>query len=90
MEGGGEGGRDFVFSQIEHACMVRTGHWKLVDHTDDRSELYHLATDPDERENLFGRPEHAEVERDLLLKMMQVLGTHRREGFDRGRNGFFG
>ncbi len=82
--------RDFAFSQIEHAYMVRTAEWKLVYHTADRSELYHLAADPGERVNLFGRPECREVERDLLLKMVQVLGACRREGFNRGKNGYFG
>ena len=82
--------RDVVFSQIEHATMVRTAEWKLVYHTDDVSELYRLTTDPGERENLFGRPEHCEIERDLLLNMVHVLGVYRREGFNLGKNGYFG
>lgn len=90
IDGTGEHPREYVFSQIEHASMVRTDAWKLVHHTDDRCELYHLAADPGERQNLFGSPGTREIERDLLLKMMQTLGTHRREGFNPGSNGFFG
>lgn len=82
--------RKFVFSQIEHAYMIRSEDWKLVVHTEDISELYHLATDPGEHQNLFGRPEWQAVERDLLLHLVQVLGTHRRQGFHCGKNGFFG
>lgn len=90
LAGEGAAARDCVFSQIEHAYMVRTTEWKLVVHTDDVSELYHLATDPGERENLYGRPETGAVERDLLRRIVQVLGTHRREGFNIGRNAYFG
>jgi len=82
--------RSFVFSQIEHAYMVRTTDWKLVVHTADPSELYHLAADPGEHVNRFGDPSCLAVERELLLHLVQTLGTSRRQGFHLGKNGFFG
>lgn len=90
IEGDPTTARDFVFSQIEHAYMVRTKEWKLVYHTEDVHELYHLARDPGEHVNLFGRPEVAAIERELLMNIVQVLGTHRRQGFNRGKAGWFG
>lgn len=79
-----------MFSQIENAYMVRTRNWKLVYHTDEKSELYNLESDPGEHTNLFGKPESLDIERRLLMKMMDILGKHRRTGFNRGRNSFFG
>lgn len=73
---------------ISSLAVSLTGIWKLVYHTDDMHELYHLARDPDEHENLFGRPEVAAIERDLLMKIVNTLGTHRRQGFNRGSNSF--
>ncbi len=90
LQGDATDARHFVFSQIEHAYMVRTADWKLVVHTEDRSELYHLAEDPAEQVNRFGDPSCLAVERELLLQVMQTLGTYRRQGFHRGKNGFFG
>nr|WP_298894702.1 sulfatase [uncultured Altererythrobacter sp.] len=41
---------------------ARNGDWKLIlnDHDEGRPELYNLASDPDENDNLAGDPEHAE------------------------------
>lgn len=46
--------------------MVRTKEWKLVWFMDERVEdkngaLYNLKDDPEEQENLYGRPEYADV-----------------------------
>lgn len=41
---------------------ARNGDWKLIlnDYDEGRPELYNLASDPDENDNLAGDPEHAE------------------------------
>jgi choline-sulfatase len=56
-------------------AMIRRGHWKLTYGyvPDDRPqlELYDLARDPGELENLAGRPEHAAVERALIGRLLE-------------------
>ena len=51
--------------------MMRTDRWKLVLHlnTPEQNELYDMASDAGESTNLFGRPEHAEVIRELTAKI---------------------
>jgi arylsulfatase A-like enzyme len=45
---------------------VRTRDWKYVENLrDETDELYHVAEDPHEMENLSGNPEHADVESRL-------------------------
>lgn len=46
--------------------MIRKGDWKLDFDMQGRGQLYNLAVDPVELKNLFGSPETAEIERELL------------------------
>jgi len=50
---------------------VRTERWKLIHYYDnpEEFELYDLANDPDERDNLHGKAEHAELEKKLLARI---------------------
>ncbi len=41
----------------------------------DPDQLYDLEADPEERTNLFGQPEHAEVAADLKARLEQYLST---------------
>jgi arylsulfatase A-like enzyme len=51
------------------ATMTFDGRWKLVlYHSHGIGELFDLETDPGEFDNLFGRPELAEVQADLVLR----------------------
>jgi arylsulfatase A-like enzyme len=45
---------------------IRTGEWKYICHRDGQDELYHLAEDPGERENLM-------AEMEDLVKELKVL-----------------
>jgi len=48
---------------------VRTSRWKLNVYLAGGRELYDLEGDPDERRNLSGDPQWAELERDLLERL---------------------
>jgi choline-sulfatase len=73
---------DCVCSEIEHvdrrATMVRTDRHKLVVDADGNAlQLFDMEADPQEMENLVGRPEHAATERELREAL---LGWHLRTG----------
>lgn len=67
LDGGG-GGRDAVLSQIAGFTMVADGRFKLVVHNATRRPqvLYDLDADPDERDDVLGRPELGPVVEDLV------------------------
>jgi arylsulfatase A-like enzyme len=65
--------RDAVTCATVRGMMVRTERHKLwYDHRSRDGELYDLATDPDELENLYDRPEHAELRRQLFERMLHA------------------
>ncbi|HTV42777.1 MAG TPA: sulfatase-like hydrolase/transferase [Candidatus Sulfotelmatobacter sp.] len=49
---------------------LRKGDWKLVFNARGVGELYHLASDPAELRNLFGLPEYARQQMELLQDML--------------------
>ncbi|MGH7940825.1 MAG: sulfatase family protein [Limisphaerales bacterium] len=49
---------------------LRKGDWKLIFDAQARGELYHLASDPAELRNLFGLPEYARRQMELLADML--------------------
>lgn len=53
--------------------MVRQGEWKLIvplaRSRSGRPELYHVVRDPDEQNNLYGKPEAAEAQQRLTALM---------------------
>jgi choline-sulfatase len=55
--------------------MVRTNTHKLIHRTADTCELYDMAGDPQELRNLHGRPEVAEVQRELEARLLRWLAT---------------
>ncbi len=63
-----------AFSESYSIKMIRDGRYKLIYTvvTGDR-ELYDLEADPDEAENLYGRPEYAETVRRLKLKLIEKV-----------------
>jgi arylsulfatase A-like enzyme len=50
---------------------VRTEQWKLIHYYKDPEEfeLHDLLKDPSEKENLYGRPEHADRIKELKLRI---------------------
>ena len=49
---------------------LRCGDWKLIFDMQERGQLYNLANDPVELNNLFDHPEHAEVQSMLVGKLL--------------------
>lgn len=56
--------------KVARGYMVRTDRWKLTWATGDEGELYDLASDPDERVNLYGDPEHRAVRDELWSRIV--------------------
>ena len=50
--------------------MLRKGDWKLVYDMDGNGELYNLSEDPVELNNLFGKREVSDIERDMLRDLL--------------------
>ncbi|HUS90434.1 MAG TPA: sulfatase-like hydrolase/transferase [Phycisphaerae bacterium] len=63
---------DCLNSRSQSGTMraVRKGDWKLIFDMQGRGQLYDLAADPVELANLFGRPEHAAKQQELLADLL--------------------
>ena len=69
----GESVRDAVTCATVRGMMVRSETHKLwYDHRFRDGEMYDLAADPYELENLYDRPEHAELRRQLSERMLHA------------------
>lgn len=56
--------------------MVRMGHWKLIYDMMGYGALYNLQDDPHELTNLFGKPQHAEIQASLMAELtMWIIRT---------------
>jgi arylsulfatase A-like enzyme len=59
--------------RIRFKCWV-TPEWKLAVYTGESfGELYHLATDPGEKHNLFELPEYQAIKAQLLIEMLNDM-----------------
>ena len=68
--------REAVFSEVNHITMIRTEHHKYaLDSEGDGFMLYDLAADPEERNNLIGHPDCAELERELRERILCWLAS---------------
>lgn len=62
-----EHSRDGILRETDFMTMVRTREWKLVHFLDEPfGQLFDLVNDPDEANNLWDDPNHAEKKRELL------------------------
>jgi arylsulfatase A-like enzyme len=66
------GGYDCLNSWTQSGQMrgIRKGEWKLCYDMQGNGQLYHLPDDPSELKNLFGRPETAQVQAELMADLM--------------------
>ena len=81
---GHAGTRDAIFAKFDGqgselgtglmaVKSIRTHSWKLNLYLNDRSELYHLTTDPHELTNLIDDPDHSATRRDLAARIVHRL-----------------
>lgn len=58
---------------VGRVVAMRTGTHRFVYRPTGQCELYHLATDPQELYNLYGHPDHAEVQHTLEQRLLAWL-----------------
>lgn len=67
-----EHSRDGILRETDFMTMVRTQDWKLVHFLDEPfGQLFDLANDPEEVNNLWDDPQHADKKRELLDMMRE-------------------
>ena len=62
-------------ASVCRAVMIRTAAHKLIYRTADACELYHMAADPGELNNLYGRPEVAGLQQELEARLLRFMAT---------------
>ncbi|HLW61165.1 MAG TPA: sulfatase-like hydrolase/transferase [bacterium] len=66
--------RDAVFSEVMDLKMVRDFHWKLIFYPGrSYGELYHIAVDPLELNNLYDHPDYERRRSALIEKLANLL-----------------
>ena len=75
--------RDFAISEIQGEIMLLNQEWKAALNSDgDIYLLFNLENDPNETENLAGKPEVADVETGLRLQILErLMQTQLKEPF---------
>lgn len=77
-----------IYHEFENTRMIRTGDWKLtIRHPYGPDELYDMAHDPNERENLIHVPEHAAVKRQLRAQLNAFFAKYADPKYDRWKGG---
>ena len=61
------------WSSITGMFMLRKGPWKLVAYPGYRPQLFHLARDPEERQDLAGDPRHAAALREMQEALSRIV-----------------
>jgi arylsulfatase A-like enzyme len=69
---------DVVFAEYAaDARMVRTGRWKYLERAQEGPwQLFDLAADPDEKINLCGNPDQAQVQATLQHRLHEFFDAH--------------
>lgn len=58
-----------VYYEMEFVRAIRTDRWKYVHRPEGPYELYDLKSDPHEKFNLYGQPQHLAIQQDLKSRM---------------------
>jgi arylsulfatase A-like enzyme len=65
----------FAYRDVQRA--LRDERWKLIRYPQvDRTQLFDLAADPDERVNLAERPEHAARVKEMVARLARLMIEH--------------
>jgi choline-sulfatase len=72
LDGQRDGFHSAVFAELATSVMICTGSWKMVFDPEQGgvNQLFNLLIDPQELENLAGRPGYEETVRDLLARIL--------------------
>lgn len=66
-----EHGKDHILDGTEFMSMIRNNEWKLVHFIDeDEGQLFDLKSDPQEFNNLWHHPDHADQKQELLQGLL--------------------
>ena len=78
-----------MFYEMESCRSVRTENWKLVARRspDGPTELYDMANDPHERMNLFGQPECAAIQKEMMKKLGDFFDEYADPEYDIWKGG---
>jgi len=77
-----------VHFEFENVRAIRTAEWKYIERIhQEPNELYHLSTDPGERLNLHGRPEHSAVQDQLRDRMHAFFNRYADAKWDLWKGG---
>ena len=78
-----------MFYEMESCRSVRTENWKLVARRspDGPTELYDMANDPHERFNLFGQPECANIQQEMMKKLNDFFDEYADPEYDIWKGG---
>ncbi len=77
-----------VFYEFENTRMIRTPRWKLTKRAPNGpDELYDLEADPEESNNLAGKPRCAEVEAELTSRLKAFFDRYANPRYDLWRGG---
>lgn len=81
-----EHSNDAILTSTDFMTMIREGDWKLVHFVDcDEGQLFNLACDPDERDNLWNHPDHRVKKQALIDQILhwRIMSAHKTQGFTR-------
>lgn len=78
-----------MFYEMEGCRSVRTENWKYVARRQPAgpSELYDMAHDPHERFNLFGQPQHADVQNKMAARLDAFFEEYANPEYDIWKGG---
>ncbi len=79
---------DTVFFEFENVRSIRAAEWKYIERIHESpNELYHLKSDPGERLNLYGRPEHRQTQESLRARLHEFFARYADPKWDLWKGG---